>query len=376
MVRNILAIWFFSLYVLSSEGINHPKRTANTKTDKAISNPKTFFRTNINQTIPTKSSIIKTGDCFETDTNYQGEDINDGLMLLTASAVECQANCRAILNCNDFTWADPNSFPDSTYHNSCWMKKSVTSKNSQKGAVSGPKTCNDPTGCCNTLTFQSTGSLAENGQSHLLGRYDYIDEGPDGTKIYHQPGHGGGDPEVWLYFIGGLFDQWFISDDIGYNGGYAWIADDDQCPEALSHNWEWYDWKSDSMIVDTTAKMVRGDDPGPDPTDPPPSNCCNELVFESTGDMSDSIQKHVLGAYDYDSDGVDGTKVYKKVDRGDYLYYHKGLGLWYIGPTPGKNMGYADNKDDRKCPEQLAKTWEWTDGDDWILDDVANMRCR
>merc|ERR1712198_80137 len=191
----------------------------------------------------------------------------------------------------------------------------------------------------------STGSLADGGQSHVLGQYDYVDEGEDGTKVYHQDGHGGGDPEVYLYYKGGLFNQWFISEIVGYNGGYAWISDDNQCP---------------------------------DPTDPPPppNNCCNELVFESTGGISDSIQKHVLGNYDYHSDGEVGTKIYKHTDRGDYLYYLEWLGLWYIGSNPGENAGFADNEDDRKCPEQLAKTWEWTDGEDWILDDVANMRCR
>jgi len=323
------------------------------------------------------SNLFPRGDCFERDINYNGQNINDGLMLLTASASECQANCKVNAQCNAFTWTDPDSFPDPIYHNSCWMKKSIGNKNSQTGAVSGPKACDEPNSCCNTLTFKSTGSLADGGQSHVLGQYDYVDEGDDGTKVYHQDGHGGGDPEVYLYYKGGLFNQWFISEIVGYNGGYAWISDDNQCPETLDHRWEWYDWSSDSMIEDTTAEMVCGD-PGPDPTDPPPppNNCCNELVFESTGGISDSIQKHVLGNYDYHSDGEVGTKIYKHTDRGDYLYYLEWLGLWYIGSNPGENAGFADNEDDRKCPEQLAKTWEWTDGEDWILDDVANMRCR
>lgn len=315
-----------------------------------------------------------TDDCFERNINYQGEDINDGLMLLTASASECQDNCRVNQDCHVFTWADPDNFPDSRFHNSCWMKLSITSKNSQVGAVSGPKTCEEPNACCNTLTFKSTGSLADGGQSHLLGQYDYVDDGPDGTKIYHQPGHGGGDPEVWLYFIGGLFNQWFISHEQGYNGGYAWVSDDDECPESLAHKWEWYDWKTDSMITDTTANMVCGE---PEPTDPPPPPaCCDELVFESTGGISDSGQKHTLGSYQYHGKGQDGTNVYKHVERGNYLYYIKWLGLWYIGPEIGENMGYVDNTDNQKCPEQLSNTWEWTDGDDWILDDEATMSCR
>jgi len=324
-----------------------------------------------------KPNQISLGDCFERDINYNGENINDGLMLLTASASECQANCKVNAQCNAFSWTDPDSFPDPVYHNSCWMKKSIGNKNAQTGAVSGPKACDEPNSCCNTLTLKSTGSLAEGGQSHLLGQYDYVDEGPDGTKIYHQDGHGGGDPEVYLYYVGGYFNQWFISEEAGYNGGYAWISDDNQCPETLDHRWEWYEWKSDSMITDETAEMVCGE-PGPDPTDPPPppNNCCNELVFESTGGISDSIQAHTLGNYDYHSDGEVGTKIYKHTYRGNYLYYLEWLGVWYISDNPGKNAGFVLNEDDRKCPEQLAKTWKWTDGEEWILDDVANIRCR
>ena len=51
------------------------------------------------------------------------------------------------------------------------------------------------------------------------------------------------------------------------------------------------------------------------------------------------------------------------------------LSLWYIGNQVGVNMGFAMNTDDAKCPENLAKTWKWTDGGSWILDDTAEMTC-
>merc|ERR1711874_401957 len=53
----------------------------------------------------------KISDCLEDDVNYQGEDINNGLYLLTKSAIECQWHCQQNNTCEAFTWADPDSFP-------------------------------------------------------------------------------------------------------------------------------------------------------------------------------------------------------------------------------------------------------------------------
>ena len=51
-------------------------------------------------------------------------------------------------------------------------------------AVSGPRECN-PTGpCCASLEFVSDGSLASGGQSHTLGKYYRISDGPVSTWNY------------------------------------------------------------------------------------------------------------------------------------------------------------------------------------------------
>jgi len=230
--------------------------------------------------------------------------------------------------------------------------------------------------CCNTLEFKSSGGLAEGGQKHLLGKYTYDEDGEEGTKIYYQPGNGGGDPSVWLYYLDFPWYMWFINNHKGEGQGYAFIYDDEPCPESLPHKWLWYSSEEGDMVTDETAEMVCSDGPNPTDPPPPPSDCCNELIFESTGSISDSIQEHVLGSYEYHSEGIDGTRVYKHTERGDYLYYID-YGWWYIGPNVGENMGYALNDNAAACPEKLPKSWAWADSDGgWTDDDIANFRCR
>ena len=111
-------------------------------------------------------------------------------------------------------------------------------------------------------------------------------------------------------------------------------------------------------------------------------SCCDELLFESSGSISGSGQDHVLGSYDYYGEGDDGTKVYKQVEGkfwDNYLFYMKYLGLWYIGQTPGENLGYAMNQNGiQKCPEKLENCWKWWNQPEgvWTLDDQATISCR
>ena len=95
--------------------------------------------------------------------------------------------------------------------------------------------------------------------------------------------------------------------------------------------------------------------------------------------MADSGQKHVLGSYEFSGQGEDDTQVYKQVGGSNYLYYMRSLQLWYVGDTPGVNLGYAMNQDNiPKCPEMLANVWKWWDWDAgvWTLDELAGVRCR
>ena len=117
--------------------------------------------------------------------------------------------------------------------------------------------------CCNTLLLRSNGGLAQGMQKHLLGQYfrDDSHNGEEGTMVYKQvitvnfffssanaimvhllqPGHGGGDPEVYLYYKGGSWpDMWFLNSNLGQVQGFAWIeAGKEYCPESLSHLWKW-----------------------------------------------------------------------------------------------------------------------------------------
>merc|ERR1712110_420662 len=102
--------------------------------------------------------------------------------------------------------------------------------------------------CCKTLEMRSSGSLSEGHQRHILGVYynDESHDGEEGTLVYHQPGHGGGDPEVWLYYKGGNWpDMWFINQKFGEVQGFAWIeAHKQYCPESLEHEWKLFNASS------------------------------------------------------------------------------------------------------------------------------------
>merc|ERR1712029_1058157 len=85
-------------------------------------------------------------------------------------------------------------------------------------------------------------------------------------------------------------------------------------------------------------------------------NCCSRLRFDSTGNLADSGQNHIIGNYIYISDGPDGYWNYEQEEPNQFgnkmkLYYYPPVGVWYFGDDLDTNMGYAHNKGDAQCPE-------------------------
>ena len=85
-------------------------------------------------------------------------------------------------------------------------------------------------------------------------------------------------------------------------------------------------------------------------------NCCSRLRFDSTGNLADSGQNHIIGNYIYISDGPDGYWNYEQEEPNQFgnkmkLYYYPPVGVWYFGDDLDTNMGYALNKGDAQCPE-------------------------
>ena len=237
--------------------------------------------------------------------------------------------------------------------------------------------------CCNTLNFKSSGSLAKGGQKHTLGYYVYHSKGEDGTHVYYKKDKYQSQRGLYLYISKtwahhGVYEgSWYISGTKGTSGGYAWITDGDQCPEKLERKWKWYDWNKNYMVLDKTATMICET-----PRPPRPLNCCKKILFESKGNIKKSGQAHVIGSYDYFSEGNDGTHVYKQLNgqfHDNYLYFMPSFGLWFIGQNAGKSIGYAMNKKEGpECPERLEKTWKWWNYEvgAWNFDNLAVIRCR
>ena len=80
----------------------------------------------------------------EEDTNYQGNDINNGIFdLRKYDAMSCKAYCKSnYQSARYFTWVSP-SAPLSIYHNTCWCKNSDSGKKHEQGEISGEVNCGD-----------------------------------------------------------------------------------------------------------------------------------------------------------------------------------------------------------------------------------------
>ena len=115
---------------------------------------------------------------------------------------------------------------DETYHFSCWLKSSIEGHFPSQGSISGTCDCtpdttttttttpSNPSGsCCQNLYFSSTGPLAESGQSHVLGYYTKLSDGPGDYWNYQQTENIYGHKRK-LWYSPSL-KAWWIGDHLG-----------------------------------------------------------------------------------------------------------------------------------------------------------------
>ena len=112
--------------------------------------------------------------------------------------------------------------------------------------------------------------------------------------------------------------------------------------------------------------------------------CCSHLNFQSDGTLAESVQKFLLGVYDYWGEGEDGTMIYKHPETLSYPAHYLYLlasqppaPVWYINFEVGNNWGPIRNMDWlNHCPEDLDHIWQWSDNNGkMIMDDKAYMEC-
>merc|ERR1719228_1534596 len=77
---------------------------------------------------------LVSGDCFQYNTDYPGNDVDEGHYHSVNSAELCQRDCQAAALCQFWTW-------DPSYHHACWHKTAMTGSTPAPGLVSGPKYC-------------------------------------------------------------------------------------------------------------------------------------------------------------------------------------------------------------------------------------------
>ena len=115
---------------------------------------------------------------------------------------------------------------DETYHFSCWLKSIIEGHFPSQGSISGTCDCtpdttttttttpSNPSGsCCQNLYFSSTGPLAESGQSHVLGYYTKLSDGPGDYWNYQQTENIYGHKRK-LWYSPSL-KAWWIGDHLG-----------------------------------------------------------------------------------------------------------------------------------------------------------------
>ena len=88
------------------------------------------------------------------------------------------------------------------------MKGDIQYSFSKNEAISGPRECeNQPTvkppdgPCCATIRLDSTGSLADSGQNHVMGDYVFVSEGTMGRWNYEQAKNNQFGEKRKLYFM-------------------------------------------------------------------------------------------------------------------------------------------------------------------------------
>ena len=86
---------------------------------------------------------------------------------------------------------------DSRYRHACWLTANIYSKHDVLETVSGPKDCGvDPGSCCQRIRFDSSGTLANSAQNHIIGDYVQDTHGPGDKWNYRQVG--GSDRRLWF----------------------------------------------------------------------------------------------------------------------------------------------------------------------------------
>ena len=80
-------------------------------------------------------------NCYEEGTDYEGDDLSDGIITKVANANDCQALCHVRADCLFWTYLDISL--DHEWAGQCWLKsgKGTIKNEDHEGYTSGPKYC-------------------------------------------------------------------------------------------------------------------------------------------------------------------------------------------------------------------------------------------
>eukprot|EP00095_Tigriopus_kingsejongensis_P000508 maker-scaffold367_size194084-snap-gene-0.49 protein:Tk00508 transcript:maker-scaffold367_size194084-snap-gene-0.49-mRNA-1 annotation:"hypothetical protein DAPPUDRAFT_64687" len=112
--------------------------------------------------------------------------------------------------------------------------------------------------------------------------------------------------------------------------------------------------------------------------DPGPTNCCSEILFDSTGPSMDHYPE-AMGTYQIEGVDSDGYPFYSHEASDYHLYFlndfahhYKG---WAISMEAGSPTTMLSREGDAPCIEGLNEGWEYWLVDDWLADTKTDFSC-
>jgi len=189
-------------------------------------------------------------DCFSTGTEYHGGGLDNPMVPGVDSAQECQRLCQQRQGCNYFTWIN-GQHQAPGYEYTCWLKDNQGTPQQCDTCVSGPRECEDQSGCCMQVKISSSG-LTPDFQWTRLGSYVYQGNSPDGRPYYQQINV---KDDNWIYYLDWL-GVWYVNDDLLVNMGGLINWGDALCPEDIQEPWSFYRWDEvNDWYEDPTLKV-------------------------------------------------------------------------------------------------------------------------
>jgi len=105
--------------------------------------------------------------------------------------------------------------------------------------------------------------------------------------------------------------------------------------------------------------------------------CCATLALHSTGSLSHSVQRPVMGMYHYTSMTPDHLPIYHHNSAAFVLFYNANTKHWQVSQQVYQPTAFLIAYGSVWCPEHNTSGWSWYNprNGKWVLDTTARFHC-